>query len=393
MESSIKKSKKRILFLIQLPPPIHGVSLMNQKLIESRLVNDTFEIETVKFHFAQDLSSIAQISFIKIFKVFIYAFEILRKSLGKKIDLAYFTIAPTGIAFYRDLLYVLILKTLRLKILFHLHGKGISQKIRSSRTHRVLYRWAFKDSKVICLSKRLATDIQDIYSTKPFVVANGIDLQSTATIEIENLTGKPQILFISNYFTSKGILDLIEALRIVKDQGLAFTSKLVGAPGDLSTENLRNRVQQAGLKNQVRICGPLYGADKIQALKESDIFVHPSHNDAFPLVILEAMQFGLPIITTDEGGIPDMICPGKTGVLVTKGDVKSLANEIAALLQDPQRSRAMGLYGRSRFLQQYKLSDFEKNLNAVLSTVLYTGSELQRSALSVGHPSLDPNIA
>ena len=89
-------------------------------------------------------------------------------------SVVYFTISPTGGAFYRDFIYTLILKLFNKKIIFHLHGKGISKKVSSSKLSTLLYKFVFKNTTIICLSDTLTYDVKSVFSKKPFVVKNGI---------------------------------------------------------------------------------------------------------------------------------------------------------------------------------------------------------------------------
>ena len=157
---------KKILYIIQLPPPVHGAGLMNSYLTKSNLINECFDIQIVNLQFASSTRDLAKLSFLKILKALYFAVVIFKKSIKFKPDLVYFTLSPSGYAFYRDVIYVLILKLFNLKILYHLHGKGIRNEAGKNFLKKNLYKLVFKNADVICLAPNLIKDIESVCSSK-----------------------------------------------------------------------------------------------------------------------------------------------------------------------------------------------------------------------------------
>jgi len=194
----------RILFLVQLPPPVHGVTMMNNNLINSKILQANFCFDIVNLRFIKSIDEISKYSIRKVFKAIGYGYEIIKKLLKNKPDLVYFTISPKGYAFFRDSLYVCILKTFRKKIVYHLHGKGIKESSRRNFIIKVISTWIFRNSYVICLSDRLVNDIDWIYKSIPFVVRNGIEVQSDSLERKSHIKDSvPNILYLSNYARDK----------------------------------------------------------------------------------------------------------------------------------------------------------------------------------------------
>lgn len=114
----------------------------------------------------------------------------------------------------------------------------------------------------------------------------------------------------------------------------------------------------------------------MKKLLKSKVFENPPvlplfptfyHNECFPLVLLEAMEHGLPCISTTEGGIPGIVDDGKTGFLVPKHDVAVLADKIQFLLNDSVLRSNMGKAGREKFEKEFTLEVFEKRMVEILS--------------------------
>lgn len=362
---------KKILFLGQFPPPLHGVSLMNSLVINSELIRSSFNIDVVNLQFTKSVKELGKFSFLKVYKAIYYGYEIVKKVLTKKPDLVYFTLCPTGFAFYRDAFYVVLLKLLNSKIVFHLHGKGIKNNAKKSFFKKYLYSLVFKNTNVICLTEGLSEDIFEVYRSVPFIVPNGIEVQSKFNEIVNRLNRSiPQVLYLSNYIRNKGILVLIEALGILNNQGYQFNARLVGAPADLTIEFLENIITNQNLKEVVKVIGPLYGDDKFLEFQKADIFVFPTYNDVFGLVNLEAMQYSLPVISTFEGGIPEIVIDGETGFLVETQNAQMLAEKIAILLKDKDLRMKMGMKGYDRFLNNFTVNHFENKMNATFQAIL-----------------------
>lgn len=114
--------------------------------------------------------------------------------------------------------------------------------------------------------------------------------------------------------------------------------------------------------------GAKFGAEKDILFRNTDIFVFPTfyHNECFPIVLLEAMQHGLPCISTDEAGIPNIIDNGKTGLIVPKKDHIALADAIEKLINDGSLYLQMGQTGRKKYKERFTLDVFEKNICRIL---------------------------
>jgi glycosyltransferase involved in cell wall biosynthesis len=219
---------------------------------------------------------------------------------------------------------------------------------------------------VIHLAERLVADLESLVPrARVLVVPNGIAERSVPDRRAR--AGCPRLLYLSNMIESKGPLVLVEALGLLRARGIEFEATFAGAEfNDGCLARFRDEVHRLGLERLVRYVGPAYDDAKHRLLDEHDVFVFPTCNDAFGLVALEAMQAGLPVVTTHEGALPDIVEHGETGLLVPPRDPGALASCLAELLSDPGMQRRMGARGRARHAQRYTLAAFERNLTAAL---------------------------
>ena len=186
--------------------------------------------------------------------------------------------------------------------------------------------------------------------------------------------GAPRLLFLSNLLESKGIYVLLEACRMLKEEGVAFHCDYVGGESKLiSGEAFRSAIAERGLTDCVTYHGPQYGAAKDRFFREADIFVQPTFDDCFPLTLVEAMQYRLPIVSTDVGAIPDIVTDGVNGFVCPQRDVDALAEALRKLIAEPQMRVAMGQRGYELYRERMTLEVFEMRFTGLLKGIVGNG--------------------
>lgn len=368
------QSKNKILCIVQLPPPVHGSAVMNKHLVESKLIKHNFIIKILPLKFVNQLSDIGNFQFIKIVKMNIFMCNLLFQLIKFNPDLIYYSISLTGFAFYRDVLFIYIIKLFNKKIIYHLHSKGIKKKLKN-KLNKVLYKFVFKNSYVIQLSPLLYHDIKDICPKENiFFCANGIKNKSIIIKKENDKNDKPKILYLSNMIKSKGILTLLDACKILNRKGFDFHCYFAGNWfNDITPDDFNKYLIKNNLNNVIEYLGPKYGKEKDKLLNSVDMLCFPTYyyNECFPLVLLEAMQFELPVISTYEGAIPEIVKDGKNGFLVPQKDSNALADKLKILIENFNLRKKMGKAGRKKFLDNYTLNKWEKRMLEIFNNVLY----------------------
>ena len=164
---------------------------------------------------------------------------------------------------------------------------------------------------------------------------------------------------------------LLDACKILKERGYKFVCNFVGGESkEVTREIFEKAVEERGLKEYTIYNGPKYGKDKIAFFTNADIFIQPTLNDCFPLTLLEAMQYKLPIITTNEGGIPDIVENAINGYVCERENSESLANSLEILLTDKEKCIELGENGYKIFSKKFTLSQFNKNIFQLLSDLI-----------------------
>ncbi|MBP1663533.1 MAG: glycosyl transferase group 1 [Bacteroidetes bacterium] len=363
--------KKNILFILHLPPPVHGSSMVGKAIMESELINSSFECRYVNLLMSRTINETGKPGLIKILRFIRVWFSVLGEIIRKKPDLCYLALTASGTAFYKDFLLVLLLRIFRIKHIYHLHNKGVKQN-QTSKLNNQLYRYVFSKAETILLSKQLYSDVESfVKASGVYFCPNGIkDTVMTALPRSHSEKAPVKLFFLSNLMKSKGVFVLLDACSILMQKKLDFECNFVGGEGDISVDDFNKYLIDNKLIHNIKYLGPKFGNGKQEVFSEADIFVHPTSNDCFPLVLLEAMQNQLPIISTSEGGIPDIVENDKTGFLIPKNNARALAEKLEILIKNPEMRLKMGKAGRLKYEKEFTMEIFEQNLHEILQKVI-----------------------
>lgn len=365
------KAKRKILFILHLPPPIHGAAMVGKYIHDSKTINEQFECRYINLTTASSLEEIGKVSYGKL-KAFIHLLSTIRRQVEEFHPyLVYVTPNAKGGAFYKDFIVVQMLKIMGCRVVAHYHNKGVC--IRQDRWfENLLYQRFFKGIKVILLGKSLYNDVakyvrwEDVY-----ICPNGIPVDKVVKEKMYRVDDKTSsLLFLSNLIESKGVLILLDALKILKDKGYSFICDFVGGETkEIDAKQFNEEVNKRSLGGFAIYQGQKYGEEKHHFLEQSDIFVLPTINDCFPLVLLEAMECSLPCISTSEGAIGDIIKDGITGLIVERNSVSSLSRSLEVLLNDKEKRLKMGTEGNKVFKEKFTLDIFENNICRILKSI------------------------
>jgi len=362
--------KKKLLFIMQLPPPVHGASIMNQNVSNSKLINENFDCNVLPLAFESSISSIGKFSVRKIFLMVGFAFSLALRLLRFRPDVVYYTLAPVGYAFYRDAFFVLIIKMFPCKIIYHLHGKGIKKSTRNT-IKKKIYRKVFNNTSLIHLGNVLLKDIEDVHRGKQYVLPNGIQTKvlDRSVGQEFGVDRKVRFIYLSNLAETKGIKIFLESLKMLKLSGYSFSAKVVGnSSKSFSIDDAKKFVKDNNLMDEIKVLGSKYDNDKYKELASSDVFVFPTFyaNECFPLSILEAMQMRLGIVTADNGAISEMIKTNHEGYVVDRENVQQTFHAMEKFILNPELIQDMGDNAYRKFVNNYSIDIFERNLLKIL---------------------------
>jgi glycosyltransferase involved in cell wall biosynthesis len=156
-------------------------------------------------------------------------------------------------------------------------------------------------------------------------------------------------LFVGTFGRRKGAAELVDAVARLRREGVLIELEFAGKEEFRGEESdLRSHVRESGLTGFVRFHGIL-GTPALRDLYESShVFVLPSRSEGLPMALLEAMAFGLPVVATRVGGIPDVIEDGESGLLIQPARTGELVDALRRLTSDTRLRERLGKLARAR---------------------------------------------
>jgi glycosyltransferase involved in cell wall biosynthesis len=199
-------------------------------------------------------------------------------------------------------------------------------------------------------------------------IYNGLDLAEFGSADFSSAL--PLTVAVGRLITKKGFADLIRACGLIAERGKSFRCEIIGE-GPFENE-LRHQIEQLNLQKHVALAGAKPQLEVRQRLAAANVFVLPSiidpdgGMDNLPTVIMEAMATGLPVISTNIGGIPEMVVENETGFLLEPADAVGLANAIDRLIDDRLLAQRLGHAGYQRAQQLFSIERNVRELCALL---------------------------
>jgi glycosyltransferase involved in cell wall biosynthesis len=372
-----KKSKiKKVLLLGKLPPPYIGTSVWMDILINSNL-KSYFHLQHINTNIHETLS-FGIVSIGNILKNLAIYWRLTWKITRFRPHLVLIPISQSTRGFLKDSIFIIICKLFARKTLIILHGSNLNNWLDSSAK---LTQWYVKtiirmNTGGIVLGNNLIKIFARYFAEENiFVVPNGIDHKYRLMEKRDKKnSGEVKLLFLGNLQPTKGIVEIIHSLCLL-DDGIRkrIVLEVVGVFRDEDTKS-RCMEMVEGERLPVVFKGPLYNDEKIAALANADIFVFtPNAPEGHPLVILEAMAAGLPVISTDQGAIVESVIHEKNGFIVEPRNPVQIAEKIKFLIENPGIREKMGAESRKRYLENFTEEKMVERLQAVFETVLTHG--------------------
>jgi glycosyltransferase involved in cell wall biosynthesis len=247
-------------------------------------------------------------------------------------------------SFMRKSVLVLIGKIFGKKVILHIHGGGFHNFYKRARLMKPIIRWTLEHSDaVICLSEMWKKYYSSTFRLKRLVIINNV-IESPLTPHASRLTteqnGSLKLLFLGHVTEKKGVFDLLNVLASGRE---AFKHKVkftIGGIGEV--ERLEKTIADNQFNGDVSFAGWVNGTKKAELLNNCDVYVLPSYFEALPISILEAMSYGKPVISTNVGGIPEIVKPGFNGWLFHPGDQQALNNILREAMENKDLLKQYG---------------------------------------------------
>ncbi|MFS1704631.1 glycosyltransferase family 4 protein [Alteromonas sp. AMM-1] len=270
---------------------------------------------------------------------------------------------------YRKALFIFVCRLFKCKVIFHLHGSVFARTYDSAGGfYRGLVKYVLNGAdSVFVLSQYWANYVGSIAPDADIRIINNFPSPVFEGLFHErrfNANAVTKLLFLGYIGQRKGVYDLVDAVAILKAQGVTGFTITVGGNGEI--EQLKTLIKERELCAYFDVIGWVTGEQKYRLMNESDVLLLPSHNEGLPIAILEAMSAGLAVISTTVGGIPEAIPNDQTGLLIEPGDQQALASAIAKYIANAGLVEQAARCARQRYDASYSSAANLQTIRAVL---------------------------
>lgn len=335
-----------------------GVSSVESLITDSEEFNSKFQLEFHPTH--RDYSKAGKLLFA------IYSLlGFIKKIALKDIDIIYIHMS-FGASFFRKSIFALTCIICKKRYILHMHGSSFDSFYdNSSNLVKNYIRFILRRSiSIIALTEEWKRFYGDIANNQNItVVYNSVNVPLTNQYDMNSKI----VLFLGRLGERKGIYDLIdiapEVLRNLPDARFVWA-------GDGDIEKVRGLVKEKGIHAQVEIPGWIDLSQKQDYFRKTCIYVLPSYSEGLPMSVLEAMAHGIPVITTNVGGMAEVIDHSRNGIIIQPGDKESLKNWIIKIFNDKSFRKSMSEESFIRTQTNYNSRVFIKNIIKVINKSL-----------------------
>lgn len=304
------------------------------------------------------------------YRIIIFAKALLyfvKQLLCFKVDLVHIHLSERGSVF-RKAIFSIVSSIFNKPLIIHAHGAEFEAFFTNlPKVLKHVIRSIFKKCDAfIVLSKTQ----QNLYVTnlcldrnRVFILPNAVCIPKEIPENTRKSEDRLTLVSIGRVGHRKGTFDLLNAFAQVPIHLRANTQMVIAGDGEIQAG--KRIASNLGLSSRVHFGGWINPEKRNHILANADIFILPSYHEAFPMAILEAMAWGLPIITTPVGGISDLVTSNHNGILINPGNINELTAAIVLLLQEDQLRFKMGEAAK------YTAESFDINLYSKRLAQLY----------------------
>lgn len=246
------------------------------------------------------------------------------------------------------------------KTIYHFHGASfLEQYPYASARWQSRIKYLFEQvNLVICLSNSWKSAIETIAPEAAIkVVPNAVSIPEVH--RWERTSSQLTILFMGLIGERKGIFDLLVVFKLLIQRHPDIILR-IGGNGEV--KKLLKEIQTLGIQKNVRYMGWINDKKKDKLLRMTDIFVLPSYGEGMPMSVLEAMSYGIPVVSTTIGGIPELVVDGISGFLIKPGDSSALYEKLDQMITNQELRKDFGYRGRQIVERNHDINSIAKKI-------------------------------
>ena len=355
--------QKKICMIVPNPMVKGGIAAVVNGYRGSKLEKDYKIIYVESYKDGTKLS--------KLLKGIFGYFHFLKVLLFDRIDIIHIH-SSFGPSFYRKMPFIYMASWAKKPIVNHIHGADFDEFFvnASDKKKQQIKKIYNKCSVLIALSDEWKGRLSQIVpENKITIIENYSILYENALEQRFDRECNNTVLFLGELGKRKGCYDIPEIVRKVKKKIPDVKFILAGAGSEVDEEAIKHLMVENGVTENVTFPGWVRGDKKDRLLREADVFFLPSYNEGMPMSVLDAMGYGLPIISTNVGGIPTIVHSGENGYCCDSGDVDAFAMAIVELLRNHEKRKEFASKSMEIVRMKYSLNSHLECLEKTYESV------------------------
>lgn len=379
---------QKVLFFTPTPPPYAGPEV-NSKIILKALgeIDTQFEIVHLKSNIRKENLKKGIFDFEGVIAFLCIYFKFLHRLLFSRPRIVYLLLSSSKVGFMRDAALIFTASRFGKVVVAHYRGGNFRNFYNSSTPlyKKLIETIMNRVDTVIVLANNLKFMFAKLVDPERIkVLYNGLPMEEYSSIERKpHDKNAATILFMGHLTFPKGFYDIIKAYKRLRNTypniRLVFAGSLPEARPTLHefltspykeyflshideiTNDTLSFIENAAFYN-AQYLGFVSDEKKIRVFADADIFVFPSYTEGFPMVVLEAMAAGLPVVTTPVGALPEILEDNVNGFFVKIGDVNDMVERIEKLIIDEGLRKEIGVHNREYVFSRFDIRSIAKNL-------------------------------
>ncbi len=366
--------KPRILVIAPTPPPCAGPEVATQQILDTKLLERDFQVIHLRSNVQTSNARKGNPGFMVCFRLMVLLGRAGWILFFRRPQVLYTILSQNISGFLRDACFIWCGSLWGCRVVAHFHGGNFQSFYHERRPwfQKFIRQTLSRISAVIVLADRLRDEFKNLLPIERLQVAyNGVPLPAETSKKSQ---GQLKVLFLSSISVSKGAHLLIESARQVYEYApiqFILAGEQWPREHNISKDAHGNLLQaydfaSAKTPSSVLLLPPVEGLDKERLFQEADVFVLPSYSEGFPLSVLEAMAYGLPLIVTPVGALSEVLKEGENCLFVQPGSIQDLVKALNKILSDPALRKRMGETNRRLVEDRFTIDKTATTLTDIL---------------------------
>lgn len=364
------RNKIKLLAIAPLPPPVGGVAEVFKTLIEGGLrENFDFRLLEISDRRKRALSTQGRFSIGNLMLGLRHCLQLFWRLVFFRPQVVYLSYSSTKWAAIRDAFFVSLARIFRAEVVIRLDNSMFREFYENGPDKQKR-----RIEKVIHTVKSINVTGESIRNSlsglvpeeKMHVIPNGVESEIFLAIADRRRNRRPtgNILYMGWLTVEKGVLDLVKAFNLVAEQMDDCHLYLAGPwVWNRDTDAIAKCIKESHFTNRIHLLGVVRGESKIEAFEKADVFAMPTtHPEAQPMVLIEALGAGLPIVATDVGDIPFIVRHGEGGFIIQHGAIEEIADKTKTLFSNREIYKKFSSFNVELFKQEFTQELFVKRV-------------------------------